>query len=179
MINVTLYEFHLNLRKIHGFTSVQSQVLVGTPTHVCIHTHTHTHTHTQISIKFREVPVHGRNTLPPQSPWRKLPRHPLLRWCGHHHDTLPRCGAQLTLLQARLTPPTLPVLHDLHHLLPPFLAPLFCRRLPAELFARVIMEWLHHATLALFHFTAEKAQPCFRYHTSPTSPPNLRLPIHG
>ena len=53
-----LREFHLNLRKIHGFTSVQSQVFVGTPTHV------YTHTHTQISMKFREVLAHGRNTLP-------------------------------------------------------------------------------------------------------------------
>ena len=167
MINVTLCEFHLNLRKIHGFTSVQSQVLVGTPTHV--------YTHTDFYEIQRVACTWQKYSSPAESPWQKLPRHPLLRRCVHHHHTLPHCGARLTLLQARLNLLLCPFCITCFifslHFWPP------CSAEGSQQSSLPGLLWSDGTMLLQPYFTSQQAQTCFCYHTSPTSPPNLWLPI--
>lgn len=68
------------------------------PPHMCTHTHTDFYEIQKVACTWQKY------SSPADSPWQKLPRHPLLRRCVHHHHTLPHCGARLTLLQARLNP---------------------------------------------------------------------------
>ena len=148
-----LCEFHLNLRKIHIGPQVCQVGSSWAPTHMAC-----TNTHTQISLKFREVLARGRNTLSLQGvPGRNTQA---IHSSGPAFITVTRFHVVEHGLPSfgHVSYPLLSLFCITHFIFsPPALAFLCYRRLPAELFSRLINESPHYVTLALFCFTAQSA----------------------